>query len=281
MKVRVIRHSNSRSINGTSKSCHPRVGPSILGQMTLTFISWCSFATNILFWLPIAVPKLACNILDETSDYLYFFGYQLLLYFLSGFWYGLWDGMHGVNLVRRQVRLNSTEIYTRAVRREIILRGMTQLYRAGLTSDRYLLSPGPACVFVFILANVTWSKVVPVGVRFFTWIFDSSVKPIYDYVRRKVKKPPDGYLTQFLCFNLICLAFARFGFTVYARILGVRLGISKLAGTSRRRKLSRKIAWRRPWIYFYYCSVEWPLLSYPGVVLLQTFCSGYRLQCRN
>ena len=216
--------------------------------MTLTFISWCSFATNILFWLQIAVPILACDILDETSDYFYFFGYQLLLYFVSGFWYGLSDGLHGVNLVRRQVHLNSTEIYTRAVRREIIFRGMTQLYRAGLTSDRYLLSPGPACVFVFLLANVTCSKVVPVGVRFFTWLFDSSVKPIYDYARRKVKKPPDGYLTQLLCFNLICLAFARFGFTVYARILGVRLGIIKLAGTSRRRKLSRKIARRRPWI---------------------------------
>ena len=41
--------------------------------MTLTFISWCSFATNILFWLQIAVPILACDILDETSDYFYFF----------------------------------------------------------------------------------------------------------------------------------------------------------------------------------------------------------------
>ena len=216
--------------------------------MTLTILSWCSLATNILFWLSRTVPILTCAILDETSDYLHYFGYQLLLFILSGFWYGLSDGLHGINLVRRQVRLNSTEIYTRAVRREIRFRGMTQLYRAGLTSDRYLLSPSPACVFVFLLVHLTCSQLVPVGVKFFNWLFDSNVKPIYDYVLKKVKKPPDGYLTQILCFNLICLAFARFGFTVYARILGVRLGIIKLVGTSRKRKLSRKIARRRPWI---------------------------------
>ena len=111
----------------------------LLCRMTLTIYSWCSFITTTISWLLKTVPEIACDILDETSDYLFYFCYQFLLYFLSGFLNGLTSVSFGVNLARRQTKYQQPETNTRKVKREIKFRGLTKLHRSGLSLDRFLL----------------------------------------------------------------------------------------------------------------------------------------------
>jgi hypothetical protein len=196
--------------------------------MTLTIYSWCSFTTHTISCLLKLVPEIACDILDETSDYLFYLCYQFLLYFLSGFLNGLTSVSFGVNLARRQIKYQQPETYTRALQREIKFRGLTKLHRSGISLDRYLVASGVACVFVFFNTSAYPKEPEPIGERFINWIINSGVKPTYEFARNKIRKPPDGFLTKSLCFFMVCSVFARIGFTVYGRILGVRLGIIKV-----------------------------------------------------
>ena len=135
----------------------------LLCRMTLTIYSWCSFTTHTISWLLKLVPEIACDILDETSDYLFYFCYQFLLYFLSGFLNGLTSVSFGVNLARRQTKYQQPETNTRKVKREIKFRGLTKLHRSGLSLDRFLLASGAACVFVFFITSSYNKEPKPIG----------------------------------------------------------------------------------------------------------------------
>jgi hypothetical protein len=207
--------------------------------MTLLIYSWCSFTTITLFWLSKSIPNMACDILDETSNYLYFFLYRFLLCILSVFWNGTTSVSHGTNLALRQFTTKSPDNYTRALRRAIKFRGLTTLYRIGVHSDKYLTASGSAFVYVFLPKYQCTNAPDPIGEKLLNRILDSGVKPIHEWTLRKLNRIPDGFITRFLCFMTILLVFARIGFTVYGRILGVRLGIINVRSLGKRkRKLS-------------------------------------------
>ena len=211
--------------------------------MTLLIYSWCSFTTTTLFWLLKSIPNMACDILDETSDYLYFFLYRFLLCILSVFWNGTTSVSHGTNLALRQFTTKPPDNFTRVLHREIQFKGLTTLYRIGMHTDKYLTASGSAFVYVFLPKYQCTKAPDPIGEKFLTRILDSGVKPIHKWTLRKLKRIPDGFITQFLCFLTILLVFTRIGFTVYGRILGVRLGIINVRSLGKRkRKLSRKQA---------------------------------------
>ena len=216
--------------------------------MTQIILSWCNFATILLFSLSRSVPELANDIITEIFQYVIFFGYRSFLYLLCGFWIGLSSVFFGVNFARRQLTIGPSRDFTRALQREIKFRGLTRMHRAGLSTDQHIIPLGFGCVYLFLLNATYENEKYPIGKNLLTWVLNFGVKPVHDYVKTRMEKPPDKFIASLFGFALICFVFARFSFTVYGRILGVRFGLITSKQRSEKHKNTRSLLKRRKWI---------------------------------